>query len=93
MLGSAIGQIIEMVLHVCSRCPVSRPPPTVMGYPPRFRVKPHGEVPLLLLGLLLHSRFAAAGCCWLRLRVPGLLLLTGVATDAATGCLMKTNEN
>ena len=76
---------------------VAVPPPGRMGYPPRSRVKPHGEVPLLLLVgllLLLHSSFAAAGCCWLRLRVPGLLLLlTSVAADAATGCLMKTNEN
>ena len=63
---------------------------------PGFKVKPQGELSLLLLlGLLLHSRFAAAGCCWLRLRVPGLLLLllTAVASDAATGCLMLSNEN
>ena len=39
----------------------------------------------------LHSRFAAVHCCWLRLQVPGLLLLlTGAATDGANGCLMKS---
>ena len=34
---------------------MSRPPATVMGWVPRFRVKPQGEVSLLLLllGLLL----------------------------------------
>ena len=65
---------------------MSRPTPHRYGIPPQIRVKPQGELPLLLLlpGLLLLgllplllAETPAAGL---------LLLLTGVATDAATDC-------
>ena len=66
---------------------MSRPTPHRYGIPPQIRVKPQGELPLLLLLLpgllllgllpLLLAETPAAGL---------LLLLTGVATDAATDC-------
>ena len=66
---------------------MSRPTPHRYGIPPQIRVKPQGELPLLLL-LLLPGLLLLGLLPLLLAETPaaGLLLLTGVATDAATDC-------
>ena len=89
-------ELIPSISHVTGSRFRGPPLPTHRGGVSRSRVKPHAEVSLLLLLLglrLLHTRSAAAGCCWLGLPLPGLLLLTDVASDATLGCLMKAYEN
>ena len=59
-------------VYICSRCPVSRSPPsTVMGYPPDSGSNPRGR-----------CHCCCRGCCCC---IPGLLLLAAAGWDS--GCL------
>ena len=82
--------------HICYRFPVSRPPPSPYGMDLQIQGQtPWGGVTAAAAAAgAAAAAFQVCCCCWLGLMVPGLLLLlTGVASDAAIGCLMKAYEN